>query len=418
MRLLSPAAFLRALAMPTILEKIKDIELEMSRTQKNKATEGHLGVLKAKLAKLRSQLLEGSSAGAGGGKGEGFEVGRFGHARVALIGFPSVGKSTLLTQLTGTDSESAAYEFTTLTCIPGIIHYKGAKIQMLDLPGIIEGASQGKGRGRQVIAVAKSADLVLMVLDATKPHSHREILTRELEAVGLRLNQQPPEIQVVRKKTGGITFTATCDLTHVDDRIVYQILHEYKIHNADVMFRGDHTVDELIDVIEGNRKYVPCLYVFNKVDMCCLEEVDEIARREHTVPISCYLELNLDGLLSRMWETMDLVRVYTKKRGGKPDFEEPVILSLQRGGIKLENFCTHLHRDLAKDMLYAWVWGASSRHTPQRCGKEHVLCDEDVVQVVKKRKAAVGEAIGRFRQGPKDEPARIADRVKKAPLKT
>ena len=223
---------------------------------------------------------------------------------------------------------------------------------------------------------------------------------------------------MVRKKTGGITFTATCDLTHVDDRIVYQILHEYKIHNADVMFRGDHTVDELIDVIEGNRKYVPCLYVFNKVDMCCLEEVDEIARREHTVPISCYLELNLDGLLSRMWETMDLVRVYTKKRGGKPDFEEPVILSLQRGGIKLENFCTHLHRDLAKDMLYAWVWGASSRHTPQRCGKEHVLCDEDVVQVVKKRKAAVGEAVGRFRQGPKDEPARIADRVKKAPLKT
>ena len=130
------------------------------------------------------------------------------------------------------------------------------------------------------------------------------------------------------------------------------------------------------------------------------------------------LELNLDGLLSRMWETMDLVRVYTKKRGGKPDFEEPVILSLQRGGIKLENFCTHLHWDLAKDMLYAWVWGASSRHTPQRCGKEHVLCDEDVVQGVKKRKAAVGEAIGRFRQGPKDEPARIADRVKKAPLKT
>jgi small GTP-binding protein len=80
----------------------------------------------------------------------------------------SVGKSTLLTQLTGTKSEAAAYEFTTLTCIPGIIHYNDAKIQLLDLPGIIEGASQGKGRGRQVIAVAKSSDLVLMVLDASK----------------------------------------------------------------------------------------------------------------------------------------------------------------------------------------------------------------------------------------------------------
>jgi uncharacterized protein len=77
-------------------------------------------------------------------------VQRYGDGRVALIGFPSVGKSTLLSELTSTESEAAAYEFTTLTCIPGVIHYKGTKIQLLDLPGIIEGASQGKGRGRQV----------------------------------------------------------------------------------------------------------------------------------------------------------------------------------------------------------------------------------------------------------------------------
>ncbi|KAK4395078.1 Developmentally-regulated G-protein 2 [Sesamum angolense] len=175
-----------------IIEKIKEIEAEMDRTQKNKATEYHLGQLKAKIAKLRTQLLEppkGSS-----GAGDGFEVTKFGHGRVALIGFPSVGKSTLLTLLTGTHSEAASYEFTTLTCIPGIIHYKDTKIQLLDLPGIIEGASEGKGRGRQVIAVAKSSDIVLMVLDASKSEGHRQILTRELEAVGLRLNKRPPQI--------------------------------------------------------------------------------------------------------------------------------------------------------------------------------------------------------------------------------
>lgn len=68
----------------------------------------------------------------------------------SLPGFPSVGKSSLLTILTGTESEAAAYEFTTLTCIPGVIHHNDAKIQLLDLPGIIEGAAEGKGRGRQV----------------------------------------------------------------------------------------------------------------------------------------------------------------------------------------------------------------------------------------------------------------------------
>ena len=154
-----------------IKEKIADLELEMARTQKNKATEGHLGILKSKLAKLRTELLE--PAKGPGSEATGFEVVKYGDARIALIGFPSVGKSTALSLLTGTESEAASYEFTTLTCIPGIIHYKGTKIQLLDLPGIIEGAAHGKGRGRQVIAVAKSADLVLMMLDATKPDAHR-----------------------------------------------------------------------------------------------------------------------------------------------------------------------------------------------------------------------------------------------------
>lgn len=83
-------------------------------------------MLKAKLAKLKRELIEGSAKAGGGG--EGFDVSKSGDARVGLIGFPSVGKSTLLTKLTGTFSEAADYEFTTLTCIPGVYKYKGSKI--------------------------------------------------------------------------------------------------------------------------------------------------------------------------------------------------------------------------------------------------------------------------------------------------
>lgn len=133
----------------------------MARTQRNKATAHHLGLLKAKLAKYRRELITPSKGAGGGGAGEGFDVTKSGDARVGLIGtsldtqsfvsthiwikirsyfdqrcwsrsgFPSVGKSTLLTKLTGTFSEVAAYEFTTLTCVPGVIIYKGARVQVL-----------------------------------------------------------------------------------------------------------------------------------------------------------------------------------------------------------------------------------------------------------------------------------------------
>ena len=76
-------------------------------------------MLKAKLARYRAQLIEGDKSG--GAKSEGFEVTKSGDARVALVGFPSVGKSTLLSKVTKTQSVAAAYEFTTLTCIPGVI---------------------------------------------------------------------------------------------------------------------------------------------------------------------------------------------------------------------------------------------------------------------------------------------------------
>ena len=102
-----------------IQERIKEIELELTRTQKNKATTTHIGLLKGQLARLRTQLLLPSSGDGGGGGSEGFAVPKSGDGRVALIGFPSVGKSSLLNTVTDTQSEAAAYEFTTLTCIPG-----------------------------------------------------------------------------------------------------------------------------------------------------------------------------------------------------------------------------------------------------------------------------------------------------------
>ncbi|KAG5884820.1 hypothetical protein JTB14_012028 [Gonioctena quinquepunctata] len=346
--------------MSTILEKIAAIESEMARTQKNKATAGHLGLLKARLAKLRRELI--TPKGGGGGTGEGFDVAKTGDARVGFVGFPSVGKSTLLSNLAGVYSEVAAYEFTTLTTVPGCIKYKGAKIQLLDLPGIIEGAKDGKGRGRQVIAVARTCSLIFLCLDVLKPLNHKKLIEHELE--------------------GGINLNCMVTQSELDPDMVKTILSEYKIHNADVTLKYDATSDDLIDVIEGNRIYVPCIYILNKIDQISIEELDVIYKIPHCVPISAHHRWNFDDLLEKMWEYLKLVRIYTKPKGQLPDYNSPIVLHADH--ISVEDFCNKLHRSIAKEFKYALVWGSSVKHQPQKVGLEHILCDEDVVQIVKK----------------------------------
>jgi small GTP-binding protein len=370
-----------------ILERIADIEHEMARTQKNKATEYHFGLMKARLAKLKAELLDpkGSSSSS---RGEGFDVAKSGDARAVMIGFPSVGKSTLMSKVTTTKSAVAAYEFTTLTCVPGRINYRGSRIQLLDLPGIIEGAAQGKGRGRQVIAVAKTADVILMMLDATKGAQQKDLLEAELEAVGIRLNRRAPDISVQVKAAGGICISSTVPLTRLGPdhaKVVGQILHELRIFHAQILFRQDASVDDLIDVLfADSRRYIDCIYVYNKIDSISLEQVDELARLPHTVVLSCELDLNIDWLIEVMWARLGLRRVYTKKPGENPDFSDAIVLR-KKDGFRIGDVCKKIHQTLVRDFKFAFVWGTSAKHSPQRVGLSHELEDEDVIQIIKKR---------------------------------
>lgn len=369
----------------SVLQKIADIEAEMAKTQKNKATNAHLGLLKAKLAKLRAQVLtEGSGGKGGGGGGQGFEVQKTGDARVGLVGFPSVGKSTLLNKMTGQESLIASYEFSTLTCVPGVFFYKGAKIQLLDLPGIIEGAKDGKGRGKQVIGVAMSCSLILIILDVMKPLIHKRKIEYELEGVGIRLNKEPPTIHFKKKEKGGIGISVApgYELKNCDEETIINVLKEYRILNCSLAIRCNATIDDVIDVIEGNRKYIPALFVMNKIDQITIEELDIISEVPHHVPVCAHHEWNLDGLVDTMWKYMNLLRVYTKPKGQIPDYTEPVILPATKKTVA--DFCDRIHRTLLDQFRVALVWGKSVKHNPQRCGKDHELADEDVVQIIKK----------------------------------
>ncbi|KAL7424751.1 GTP-binding protein rbg1 [Cryptotrichosporon argae] len=367
----------------TTAQKIKDIEDEMAKTQRNKATEYHLGQLKAKLAKLRRELIA-PSGGGGGGPGIGFDVARTGVASVGFVGFPSVGKSTLMSKLTGTHSEAASYEFTTLTTVPGTLTHNGARIQVLDLPGIIEGAKDGKGRGKQVIAVARTCNLIFIVLDVLKPLHDLAILQNELEGFGIRLNKKPPNITVKKKETGGIAIVNTVPLTKIDAQEIKAVLSEYRMTSAAVaIHEPDCTIEDFIDVVEGNRMYIPAIYVLNKIDAISIEEIDLLYKIPNSVPISSKMWLNIDELLEVMWDKLNLVRVYTKPKGRQPDYTAPVVLRRDRA--KVENFCDAIHKEIKKQFKYAMVYGTSAKHSRgQKVGLDHVLEDEDIITLFKK----------------------------------
>src|SRR3989339_1527048 len=181
-------------------KKVRELEEELSTTKYNKKTQGHIGLVKAKLAKIKEDYQKKAAAKGGG---QGFSVKRSGDATAIMVGFPSVGKSTLLNAITNANSPIGAYAFTTLTCIPGLVEYNHAKIQVLDVPGIVEGAATGRGRGREVLACAQSADMVIILLDVFDPQ-HLEVVKKEIYETGLRVNQKPPQVKITKKIRGGI----------------------------------------------------------------------------------------------------------------------------------------------------------------------------------------------------------------------
>jgi hypothetical protein len=333
-------------------------------------------MMKSQIAKLREKL-EKKSAGKGGG--EGWFVKKTGNSTVILVGFPSVGKSTLLNALCGTRSKVAAYDFTTLDCIPGTLNYNNAKIQILDVPGIISGAAWGRGRGKEVLAMARNADLVMFVIDALHPE-HYPVLQKEVYDVGIRVAQRKPEVKIVRKTRGGLSIHSTVKLTKVSFDTLETILREFNISSADVVVRDDVDIDQFIDAIEGNRKYVHSLVCINKADL-----LDDKGRKSvigllpESVFVSAEQGDGIDELKESIFKSLNFIRVFLKEVNHKPDLDEPMILTRPA---TLKAVCEHIHRDFVKKFRFARIWGKSAKFPGQQFRHvEKVLEDGDIVEI-------------------------------------
>jgi len=155
------------------------------------------------------------------------------------------------------------------------------------------------------------------------------------------------------------------------------------MNSARVMLREDITDEQLVDVLLGNRVYIPSLTVMNKVDLVNAGFINEISNKVKYkfVPVSAEANVNISALKEEIYKRLDFIRVYMKPRGSEADMKEPLII---KNGSKVLDVCNKLHRKMKEDLRYAQIWGRSVKFGGQKVGITHKLMDEDVVTLVTK----------------------------------
>jgi len=348
--------------------QISRVEKEIRDTPYDKSSEHHHGVLKAKLAKLKGELEGPMNKGGGGGVG--YAIKHSGDASVVLVGLPSVGKSTLLNAVTNAESKVGNYDFTTLGVVPGMMEYKGVKIQILDLPGIIEGAAGNKGFGRKVISVIRAADLVVLMTDIQRLN-WLNVVSRELYSAGIRLNDKPPKILIHKTHKGALQIIDPYNSFSKEE--VSDIAQELGFSNAIIQFGEKiESVDKLIDGLIKTRKYMPAVEIITKMDLAKNNEIKKIP--DKALKMCVDQKIGIEEFKERVWQGLGLVRVYLKKdRISEADKKEPLII---KNSATLDNVLKRISNQMRDDVNKAYIWGKNARFPGQEVSFGFQVFDE------------------------------------------
>ncbi len=359
--------------MPAGKERLEDeldaLRQEYAQTRHNKATDKHLGILRRRIADKRAEITRAAARR----HGSGFAVKRHGDATVALLGLPNAGKSTLINALTNTSSKVGGYAFTTLETVPGMMLHNGARIQLLDLPGIIAMAHLGAGGGARVLSAARGADALLIVVDINEV-SLIGLLLRELRLANIYVNRRPPDVSIERRHTGGISIAA--NTSGLSNSEIAAVLKALRLHNAEVKVRGDLSTDELAAIASAKALYLPAVAALNKSDT--VGDADSAAREAHAayhipaIPISAAYRTNLERLKQHIYDSLEIITVHAAPKGAEPS---PVVM---RSGSTLADLASRLRLEMRAG-AYALVRGPSAGFPNQRLGASHILQHGDSV---------------------------------------
>lgn len=345
--------------------------LEMQTTvPKHKGTEKIRAELSKKISVLRQDIEKQKELAAKKGGGTSLNVKKEGCAQVTIVGLPNSGKSTVLKALTGVDVEIAPYEFTTTKPEIGMMKYKGAGIQLVEVPAIIEGSAEGKANGTQLLSIVRNADAVVLVLDAKNAIQEFEILKTELLNAKIRLNEKKPDIKIEQSEYKGLSVSGKQHLKMPLDKLE-QFLKSLGFHNASVVLNEELTdVEKIVQVLDDGIVYKPAVAILNKKSPS--DAIQEFGFNSFIFDGSQSEELK-----KKIFSLTEKVIIYTKKPGQEPDYNDPMILNKDA---TVEDVAGMLHKDFAANLKYVRVWG-STKFEGQRVPKEYKLQNFDVIEI-------------------------------------
>ena len=309
-------------AAQTPEEQIELLEELISTIPKHKGTDHLRADLRRRLSKMKERGAQQKKAGKG--TISPYIIDKEGGGQVALIGFANVGKSTLVAELTNADPEVSPHPYTTWQPTPGMMSIGNIQVQVIDTPPVDREFIEP-----EFFVMLRRVDMILLMVD--------------LEADALT------------------QMNATIELLTANRIIPEHLKDQY---------------DE-----PGNR-VVPLLVLGNKYDdesadenyqiFCALADEDTPC-----LPVSALTKRNIDQMKERIFETLGIMRIYSKPFGKEPDLSAPFVI---HKGATVEQFALQLHRDFYDNLKSAKVWG-SSDFDGQMVSREYVLHDEDIVEL-------------------------------------
>ena len=357
----------------------------LSLVPKHKGTERMCSQVKRQMAQLREDIDKKKQlAKKSGSGGPSYYIPKAGAAQMAVIGPANSGRSSLLKAVTNSPVQVTLWPFGTTKPTPGMLPYEDIQFQLIEIPPIVEGSSEGKADGFMNLASVRNADGVIIVVDmADDPAGNFLMVAEELEKSRILIAPLTGSVEIVKRGHGkDIQFIWEGELVNCTEGDVVELLEGYRIRSALVRIIGSVTLDNIEDAIFGNAVYRPCFVLANKIDLnndiAMLEQLRQSADPIDVIPVSMEKTSDLALIIGeKIFHLLGITRVYTKEPGKEPA-KDPIVC---KQGTTVGDLARLIHNDFYNRFKYARIWGPAAKFDNEKVGLERVLLDGTVIQL-------------------------------------